>query len=328
MRKFKKMIKSLLITFFSLVFVNIALADENGVSFWLPGQYASGAALPPSPGFGLTVLAYQYRAKSNTTTSGVNQATSVTAQDLLLQPTYSFEQKILGATPSIGVTIGPGNAFTSVSAMYGGTSVYQGNQTTYGMSDIYPVAQLYWSDRDQNHFMGYVMGGIPKGTYNSNNLANIGIGHGAIDAGGAYTYTNRETFWEASATAGVTNNFKNNVTNYKSGVDSHLDWAVSKGLSRELSVGVAGYVYYQLSADTGSGNTVGANKSRLLGIGPEVGYLFTRGNGQIPMTYLNVRAYKEYWAQNRVQGNAVFAVLTLRWGQNNIHTFTPAKTVQ
>ena len=322
------MIKILFAALLGLALTNTALADENGVGFWLPGQYASGAALPPSPGFGLNTIAYQYRGKQNTTTGGVNQATSATAQDLLLQPTYTFEQKILGATPSIGVTIGPGNAFTSVNATYGGTSVFQGNQTTHGMSDIYPVAQLYWSDRDRNHFMAYVMGGLPQGTYNSNNLANIGIGHGAIDVGGAYTYTNRKTYWEASATAGVTNNFMNNVTQYKSGVDSHLDWAVSKGLSRELSVGVAGYVYYQLSADTGSGNTVGANKSRLLGIGPEVGYLFTRGDAQMPMTYLNVRAYKESWAQNRVQGTAVFAVLTLRWGQNNIHTFTPAKTVQ
>jgi hypothetical protein len=322
------MIKGLLIALLSFVFFKPALADENGVGFWLPGQYASGAALPPSPGFGLNTIAYQYRGKSNTTTSGVNQATSATAQDLLLQPTYSFEQKILGATPSIGVTIGPGNAFTSVSAMYGGVSVYQGNQTTYGMSDIYPVAQLYWSDKDQNHFMGYVMGGVPKGTYNSNNLANIGIGHGAVDVGGAYTYTNRQTFWEASATAGVTNNFKNNTTNYKSGADSHLDWDISKGLTRELAVGIAGYVYYQLTADTGSGNTVGPNKSRVLGIGPEAGYLFTRGDAQMPMTYLNVRAYKEYWAQNRVQGTAIFAVLTLRWGQNNIHTFTPEKSVK
>ena len=322
------MIKILFAALLGLALTNTALADENGVGFWLPGQYASGAALPPSPGFGLNTIAYQYRGKQNTTTGGVNQATSATAQDLLLQPTYTFEQKILGATPSIGVTIGPGNAFTSVNATYGGTSVFQGSQTTHGMSDIYPVAQLYWSDRDRNHYMAYVMGGIPQGTYNSNNLANIGIGHGAIDVGGAYTYTNRKTYWEASATAGVTNNFMNNVTQYKSGVDSHLDWAISKGLSRELSVGIAGYVYYQLTADTGSGNTVGANKSSVVGVGPEVGYLFTRGDAQMPMTYLNVRAYKEYMAQNRVQGNAVFAVLTLRWGQNNIHTFTPEKPVK
>ncbi len=28
----------------------VAAADEGGVSFWLPGQYSSFAALPPEPG--------------------------------------------------------------------------------------------------------------------------------------------------------------------------------------------------------------------------------------------------------------------------------------
>ena len=169
--------------------------------------------------------------------------------------------------------------------------------------------------------MAYVTGDIPTGTYNSNNLANMGLGHGAIDAGGAYTYTNRSALWEASAVLGVTNNFTNTSTNYKSGVDSHLDFAISKGIDRQLSIGIAGYVYYQLTADGGSGDTVGPYKGRVLGLGPEVGYLFTMGGGGTPMTYLNVRAYKESWVQNRTTGNAIFAVLTLRWGDNHMHKF-------
>jgi hypothetical protein len=305
----------------------LSYADENGSGFWLTGQYASGAALPPSPGFGITTMFYSYKGTQNSTvpagSASLNSNVSATTTALLLQPSYTFDTKILGAVPSVGIGFGPGNAFTAVTYAAGPLQVYSGNQTTPGMSDLYPIVNLYWSDRNKNHFMAYVTGNIPTGTYNSNNLANLGLGHAAVDAGGAYTYTNRKTQWEGSAVLGFTNNFKNTATNYKSGIDSHLDFAVSKGITRQLSAGIAGYVYYQLTADGGSGDTVGPYKGRVLGLGPEVGYLFTLGGNDTPMTYLNVRAYKESWVENRTGGYTMFAVLTLRWGENNIHKFTP-----
>jgi hypothetical protein len=36
-----------------LLFPEIALADESGISFWLPGQYGSLAAVPQTPGWAL-----------------------------------------------------------------------------------------------------------------------------------------------------------------------------------------------------------------------------------------------------------------------------------
>jgi len=302
-----------------------AHADENGSGFWLPGQYASGAALPPTPGFALTTLYYNYKGTSNATVNGVNTKISATATDILLQPSYAFETKILGATPSIGIGVGGGSAFTGVNYLYGGQQLFSGNQMTKGSLDLYPIAQLFWTDSDRNHVMAYITGDVPTGNYSQNNLANIGMGHAAIDGGAGYTYTNRESLIEASAVLGVTNNFTNKNTNYKSGIDSHLDFDFSKGITRELSVGVAGYYYYQLTADGGSGDKVGPNKGRVLGLGPEIGYLITPGGGHVPMTYLNVRAYKESMVENRTAGTAVFAVLTLRWGENGMHLFTPEK---
>jgi Protein involved in meta-pathway of phenol degradation len=52
--------------------------------------------------------------------------------------------------------------------------------------------------------MAYATGDIPAGAYSSDRLSNIGIGHGAIDGGGAYTYLNTKTGTEASATLGFT----------------------------------------------------------------------------------------------------------------------------
>ena len=45
---------------------------------------------------------------------------------------------------------------------------------------IYPTLKLKWNS-GVNNFMVYGTGDIPVGDYNPNQLANIGIGHGAID---------------------------------------------------------------------------------------------------------------------------------------------------
>jgi hypothetical protein len=37
-----------------------AVADEGGVSFWLPGQYGNFAAVAPTPGWSLPLMFYNY----------------------------------------------------------------------------------------------------------------------------------------------------------------------------------------------------------------------------------------------------------------------------
>ena len=91
----------------------------------------------------------------------------------------------------------------------------------------------------------------------STRLANIGIGHGAIDGGGGYTYFNPQTGHEFSAVAGFAYNFVNPATNYQNGVDFHLDMAAAQFLSKQVFVGAVGYVYDQVSADRGSAPILG-----------------------------------------------------------------------
>jgi hypothetical protein len=65
-------------------------------------------------------------------------------------------------------------------------------------------------------------------------LANLGIGHAAIDGGGGYTYFNPQTGHEFSAVAGFTYNFKNQDTQYQNGIDFHVDWGASQFLSKQV----------------------------------------------------------------------------------------------
>jgi hypothetical protein len=122
--------------------------------------------------------------------------------------------------------------------------------------------------------MAYVTGNIPVGDYDPRRLANLGLGHDAIDAGGGYAYFNPQTGNEVSAVLGFTYNFMNDHTQYQSGVNAHLDWGMSKFLTKQWQVGLVGYIYNQISCDSGTGNRVGCFESRGLGAGPQIGYSF------------------------------------------------------
>jgi hypothetical protein len=71
-------------------------------------------------------------------------------------------------------------------------------------------------------------------------------------------------------------------------------------LTKQLQVGLVGYVYREIGCDSGSGDRVGCFQSQVVGIGPQVGLI-------IPLTtatqgYLNIKGYKEFAAQNRPDG--------------------------
>lgn len=307
----------LLFIFLGIFFSHTSSADEGGVPFWLSGQYASMAAVPMSAGWSLVVLPYSYSGsadKSKTFQRGqsVNAGLNARESFALIQLGYVGTEKILGAQPYIGLGWGPGTNTTtaSVSVVNPLVQLNRAN-TSNGGTDIYPLASLTWN-QGNNNFKTYVTGDIPVGTYSPSTLSSIGIGHAAVDAGGGYTYLNEKSGLEFSGILGATYNWTNNQTNYQNGIDSHLDWSVSQFLSQNWQVGIAGYGYYQLTADSGVGDKVGAFKSRIAAVGPQIGYLFNIGANQ---AYINVRAYKEFWAQNRVEGYATIATISIPLGK-------------
>jgi hypothetical protein len=96
--------------------------------------------------------------------------------------------------------------------------------------------------------MTYATGDIPVGAQNPNSIANLGLGLGAIDGGGGYTYLNPATGHTFSGVAGFTYNFKNPDTQVQSGVDFHFDWSAAQFLSKRVFVGLVGYPYQQVSS--------------------------------------------------------------------------------
>ena len=99
---------------------------------------------------------------------------------------------------------------------------------------------------------------------------------------------------------GFTYNFENPDTNYKNGVDMHLDWGASQFVTKQWQIGVVGYVYNQLSCDSGSGDKVGCFRSRVVGVGPQLGHIFEISEHL--QGYFNLKGYKEFEALNRPDG--------------------------
>lgn len=294
-----------------------AMADEGGVPFWFSGSYSSLAAVPATPGWSLPAMGYAYSgdaSASDTLTSGdsISAGLDSSATLLLFQPTYAPETKVFGGQAAIGLGIGYGYNTTDadISVRPSGTE-FNRSDTQWGGTDLYPVVSVAWNQGVHN-WMTYLTGDIPVGSYDSQRLSNIGIGHGAIDTGGGYTYFNEKSGLEYSAVLGFTYNFENNDTDYQNGIDSHLDWAVSQFLSEHWEVGIAGYAYFQLTGDSGPGAKLGSFKSSIASIGPEVGYAFTLGGKQ---AYANLRGYYEFYAENRVKGYALFATLSIPLGK-------------
>src|SRR5436309_8581354 len=172
------------------------------------------------------------------------------------------------------------------------------SDSVWGFGDLYPQFSLRWNQGVHN-FMTYLIGDVPVGTYESTRLANIGIGHGAVDGGGGYTYFDPQTGHELSAVLGFTYNFENPSTQYRNGVDMHLDWGASQFLTKQFQLGLVGYAYKEIGCDSGSGDHVGCFQSQVFGVGPQVGFIFPVGDMQ---GYLNLKGYKEFGAEHRPDG--------------------------
>ena len=299
----------------------ISRADESGISFWLPGQEGSLAAVPTTPGWSIGAIYYhtsvnasgaaaaaresQVGRFSPTVNINLNLNLSGQADLLFIAPTYTFATPLFGGQASMTLAGVYGRSTASLAGTLTAAAgpivitrqgFLEDALTSYG--DLYPTFKLKWNN-GVNNYMVYAAGDIPVGDYNPNRLANIGIGHGAIDIGGGYTYLNPVTGDEFSGVAGFTYNFKNPDTQYQSGIDFHFDWGVSHFLSKQVFVGFVGYAYQQITDDFGQPAVLGGFRSRVLGIGPQLGYIFPIGDNQ---AFLGVKGYGEFDAANRPSG--------------------------
>jgi hypothetical protein len=308
-----------------------AVADEGGISFWVPGFFGSLAATPQQPGWSFATIFYHTsvragadvafarqvaRGNLNVNFNGNLNISLKAPPDLqFFIPTYVFATPLLGGQAAFSLLGAYGRNPTTVSGTLTGSLGGPGftiggsrTDTTWGWGDLVPQFSLRWNKGTDN-WMVYITGDIPVGAYDPDRLANIGIGHGAIDAGGGYTYFNPQTGHEFTAVLGFTYNFENPDTNYKNGVDMHLDWGISQFLTKEWQLGFVGYLYDQVSCDSGGGDRLGCFESRVIGVVPQLGHIFKVSDDY--QGYVNLKGYKEFDSAHRPEGWNVWATLVI-----------------
>lgn len=309
-----------------------ASADQGGVSFWVPGLFGSFAASPLVPGFSAATFYYHTSVEASGALAaakqieigrlrpvGVNAKVNLDinlsgrGDIVFFAPQYVFDTKIFGAQLAVTMAGAYGrNSATldgTLSASVGSlTATREGSLTSSltAFTDLYPQANLRWNNGVHN-LMIYGMTNIRVGSYDPTRLANTGLGFNAWDGGMGYTYLDPAKGLEFSATAGLTYNNWNHDTDYKNGLDFHVDFGAAKFLSKQFFVGAVGYIYQQLDADTGSPAFMGEVKSRVYGIGPQIGYLFSAAPGV--QGYVNLKGYYEFDAHDRPEGWNVWATV-------------------
>jgi hypothetical protein len=250
---------------------NSALADEGGVSFWIPGFFGIMAATPLTPGFSFANIYYHTSvsaggnvafarqvSRGNITanfTGGLNANLDARADLYLAIPSYTFATPVLGGQANMLLIVPYGRNRVSVDATVAGTldpipftiSGGRADEVT-GFGDLVPQFNLRWNQGVHNYLV-YLTGNLTVGRYDPNRLSNLGIGHNAIDAGGAYTYFNPQTGYEFSAALGFTYNFENVHTQYQNGIDMHLDLGASRFVTKQLpGPGVTGTTRFHATA--------------------------------------------------------------------------------
>jgi hypothetical protein len=126
-----------------------------------------------------------------------------------IQPNYVFATPVLGgqATVGLGAFFGhndtdPDGTLTATLGPIVAERKFNVDSSVTGFGDLYPIGMVQWH-HDVNNYMVYATGDIPVGDYDPKRLANLGIGHGAIDGGVGYTYLNPRIGYEFSIVTGV-----------------------------------------------------------------------------------------------------------------------------
>jgi hypothetical protein len=289
-----------------------AQAAEAGFGTYLLGGNAFGAGVTPPPGTYVTSVFVYIDADIGgavpfnrvTLNAGASVEFFVSALNVLYVP----ERKVLGGTLGLGVTVPVGHMDLEATIGIGPLAASR-EVDGWGLGDIVPRIQLGWNTGDFSHLI-WLQAVTPTGRYSPTFAPNIGLNRPGIDTGLAATYTHKPTKLQFNGAAGVTFNFENDETDYRSGTEFHFEWAIGRELSPGLVVGIAGYDYRQLTGDSGSGANLGPFKGRLDGIGPGLSY--TTLIGKTPFVF-NLRHYREFNGERHFEGNQTVASGTIRF---------------
>jgi len=289
-----------------------ARATEYAFSTYALGESAFAAGVTPPPGTYVTAVTGFYSGEIGAPVDFgrvvINAGAKVEFFTSGLNVLYVPERKLLGGNLGLSVTVPVGH--NDVEATLGvGPFTASREVDGWGLGDVLSRAQLGWQEGALSYTL-YVQAVAPTGKYETGFFPIIGLNRPGIDMGGAFTWTDKPTKLQFNGTAGFTFNFENTATDYTSGNEFHFEWAIGRELCPGFVVGIVGYDYRQLTADSGAGDVLGAFEGRVDAIGPGLSY--TTVIHTTPLVF-NLRYYQEFNAKNRWEGDSTIASGTVRF---------------
>ena len=249
-----------------------SFAAEGGSSFYLPGLSGDIAlAQSAEPGdlqVANTVYFQTGDAGAAVLQGNVNIGLDLTMVLNLVSVGYTFEQKVLGATYSVGAAIPFGYAELEATITTAGGGSFFADSDSFNIGDMALVPlELTWTIDNFSIQLGQVIY-APTGDYDVDEVVNIGLNRWGFGTTLAVTYFNLETGTEVSVAPGIIFNTKNNDTDYQTGDEFYLDFTANQFLSETFALGVRGYYYNQFTGDSGSGARLGDFQGESFGLGP------------------------------------------------------------
>ncbi len=269
-------------------------ATEGGGSAYPNGaeDFMSGAVPPPGAYF-INYFDY-YSAHKFADKNGNNAIPgfklNVTAD--VLRFIYITDKQLLGGFWGVHV-------FLPIMNVDVATATPLGSRTKAGLGDIIidPFI-LSWHGKNWHAATGVDIY-MPTGSYNRNDLANLGRNYWTFEPIVAGTFLTENGF-EVSAKMMYDINTRNNEATagnatYLSGQEFHVDYTLAKKIDA-FSFGLAGYYYQQVTDDEANGVTVHDSKGRVVAFGPAIKYDYKN------MAF-SFKYQFETAAENRPEGN-------------------------
>ncbi|MBV8158556.1 MAG: transporter [Dyella sp.] len=169
------------------------------------------------------------------------------------------------------------------------------SQSKTGFGDMAFGPVLGWHFSPKLHAIAGLDVFAPTGSYTKGDLANIGRNYWAIQPLVGVSYIDPAGL-NADIKLMYTFNTRNNATDYLSGQELIVDYALGWGLGHGWVLGVGGYAYQQTTDDKQGGATVPDNKGRAFAIGPSIKYDSGKG------WFVTAKYQMETGVRNRAEG--------------------------
>jgi hypothetical protein len=278
-------------------------ASESGWSSYTPGTYGDFSMNYAAPGlyFRENVVYYRGKLDNLPVLPGINANLKQKTWFNLLGITYVAPHKILGAHYFITSNIPYGiSAKIDAHVPAFGISLQESVSKfgELGVGDVWiaPIGLMWNIGSVHITLTENII--LPTGNYAADKLINMGRNYTSYDTDIGFTWLDEKNGHEVSFIAGYLINTRNKETNYKTGNEFHIDFALNQFFSQSFGVGVTGYYYRQMTKDTSDADpAMDGYKSSSAGVGPAIMFGITK-DVQVIAKWIH-----EYHAKNRFKGD-------------------------